>query len=310
MIMDGLVAGVPHACSPDWIAQMHENQQRWFVFIGKLEERARELCEAAMPELRAAVRDDPDVYKRISGRILAGINGQLENMRQKAAEVREEKIEGFFAAHCDDEAGYELLLSFRSACMACEHGFEETLAECRRQLEAAGTRDYEAEYRQILDEFEAGKDKFFCPQCGSPIRIARLFFLTTYVACPNCRTRCTFEPGSLARQLESIGRKLAEHRCADMLEAYEAECRRERDLYQRIHENRETPCDDAVTREARVAENRRLAREREDALARAPSMYEAYLRAMFDEWNRIVPDLTEQNERFYGRMLNDFRRWG
>jgi len=37
-----------------------------------------------------------------------------------------------------------------------------------------------------------------------------------------------------------------------------------------------------------------------------PDLYRNYLRAMFDEWNRILPDMAASNEKFYQRQLDDF----
>ncbi|MBZ4192640.1 hypothetical protein [Niabella beijingensis] len=50
-----------------------------------------------------------------------------------------------------------------------------------------------------------------------------------------------------------------------------------------------------------------LAAYNNDASQR-PELYRVYLRAMFDEWNKLVPDLTESNEKFYERQLADFNR--
>ena len=37
-------------------------------------------------------------------------------------------------------------------------------------------------------------------------------------------------------------------------------------------------------------------------------LYEKYLRAMFDEWNKINPDMQEEHEKFYNRLLNDYNK--
>lgn len=37
-----------------------------------------------------------------------------------------------------------------------------------------------------------------------------------------------------------------------------------------------------------------------------PALYRQYLRAMFDEWNKIVPDMAAENEKFYHRLLKDY----
>ena len=43
----------------------------------------------------------------------------------------------------------------------------------------------------------------------------------------------------------------------------------------------------------------------EDGYPKDPLLYKQYLRAMFDEWNKIVPDMAAENEKFYLRLLKD-----
>lgn len=294
---------------PDWHTEMQETQQRWQIFLVKLEEKMQELCEAAIPELQQSAREDSDPYKRTHGRMLAGVKGQLSHMRDKARTVHEEKIDGFFDAYSDDANPVfsRLLYEFRNECREQERQFEEKYWAWMNRLDQTGERDLELDYQHILAEYAAIKDSFACRQCGSPISIEKIYFLTSYLPCPHCQTSNTFEPSTQARQLEALGRSLAEQRTAHLLAAYEAEKHKERTLYQQIHENRLRANDDASTQKQRAALLAELEQARRDAIARAPALYEIWLRAMFDEWNSIVPDLSEHNERFYQRMLGDFR---
>lgn len=301
---------------PSWHGQMLENQQRWMVFLGKLEAKMQELCEAAIPELRQVYQEDADLYKRAHGQMLAGVRGQLNVMLQKVHDVAEEKIHGFLDEH-DDDAGdsgldsfaiHDLLFEFRNTCLERERAFEARYHAWCEQLEHTAQRDLEGEYQQILNEYAAIKDRFTCQQCGGPISIEKIYFLSTYLTCPHCQTRNTFEPSSQARRLEDLGRSLAEQRAAPLLLAYQTEQQRERDLYFQIHELQLRLDDDAPTYKADAAKIAELEQARRDAIARAPALYETYLRAMFDEWHQIVPDLREQNEKFYQRLLEDFRR--
>ena len=76
----------------------------------------------------------------------------------------------------------------------------------------------------------------------------------------------------------------------------------------KIHENRSRGDDSPAKAAERKAQNEVWQKEREAALLKAHAAYETYLRAMFDVWNSIVPDLAEHNERFYQRMLEGYRR--
>jgi len=300
------------AAAPVWVAEMEENRQRWFAFIEKLEARMDGLCTAALPELQQVLAEDEDAYKRTFLRMLAGIKGQLENIREKIREVGEEKVRDFFSCHIDEAWGSDdlrhRLYAFREVCTGRENAFEERHAAWLARLEKTGKRDLEAEYRSILDEHAALRDSFCCRQCGAPVVVDKLYFITSYLVCSHCRTQNTFEPGSKARGLEGLARELAEARTEHLLAASEAERQRDQDLYLKIHENRARAADSPATAASRKAQNEVWQKERAAAVLNAHAAYETYLRAMFDEWNSIVPDLAEHNERFYQRMLEDYRR--
>lgn len=298
--------------APPWLAEMEENRQRWFAFIEKLEARMDELCTAALPELEQVLAEDQDTHKRTFLRMQAGIKGQLGNIREKIREVGEEKVLGFFNCHIDEAWGSDglrqQLYTFREVCTARENAFETRYTAWMDALDKAGKRDLEAEYRSILDEHAALRDSFCCRQCGAPVAVDKLYFITSYLVCPHCRTQNTFEPGSKARGLDGLARELAEARTEHLLAASEAERQRERTLYMKIHENRARADDSPAMAASRKVQNEAWQKEREAAVRNAHAAYETYLRAMFDEWNSIVPDLAEHNERFYQRMLEDYRR--
>ena len=78
---------------PDWLPEVQETQERWTVFLGKLEDKMQELCEAAVPELTDLFNGgDDDFHKSTFHRMYAGISGQLENIRKKAYDAYDEKI--------------------------------------------------------------------------------------------------------------------------------------------------------------------------------------------------------------------------
>lgn len=299
---------------PDWIAQANETKERWFVFLEKLETKMQELCEAAIPELEDSFKNDDDIYKRTHGRLLAGINGQLENIRRKAYDTYDEKIQGFYQTVQGNVSAlsphYNMLFNFRNECSNRYHRqFDDKLHYWQEQLKNTGKENLEIKYQALLDEFEAIKNKFNCRQCGAPLHINQIFFINTYITCPHCQSQNSFEPSTQAKQLEHLGRELAEQRTAPLLQAYENELQKERDLYQQKHETALSMIHekDKKRREQTNLLTEDLERQRQQAIRNAPGLYETYLRAMFDEWNKIVPSLAPQNEKFYQRMLSDFR---
>jgi hypothetical protein len=298
----------------EWSKKIDETQERWFVFLDKLEVKMEELCSAAIPELTTVFAEDTDIHKRSYIRMLSGIKGQLEQIRQKAYDVREEKVRDFYYSIDRQVSVFSplknVLFEFMNKCGAHYDAFEEKCRQWQNKLDETSVEDLEIRYQNILKEYENIKDKFQCKQCGGKLSIDKLFFISTYITCPFCQTQNTFEPGTQAKQLEHLGRRLAEQRCAPMLQEYNSLNDKERELYQQIHKIKITTFLEADKNELQRKNElmSELEKQRQDIITNAPLLYEKYLRAMFDEWNKIVPDLKEQNEKFYESQLRQYRQ--
>ena len=72
--------------------EMEETKARFFSFIEKLEQKVEEFSASSLPELVEMNQTDTDEYKRSYQRMKAAVIGQLDNMQQKALEVKNEKI--------------------------------------------------------------------------------------------------------------------------------------------------------------------------------------------------------------------------
>lgn len=260
--------------NPALAAEIRQTQERWFVFLEKLEARMNEMCTAAVPELKIVFEADTDPYKRAHGRMLSGLLGQLHQIRDKANDVREQQISGLIYSantvipNLVASAGrpwHDMLHTFREACFNRHRHFEAQITHYTTLLkEAAGQQDLEAFYNEQLAEFELTRNTFRCKQCGGNIAIPRMFFIATYITCGYCQTQNTFLPSTGAQLLLHQARSLAEQRTAHLLKAYE------------------------------------------NSHPKDPALYKQYLRSMFDEWNRIVPDMATENEKFYQRLLEDY----
>lgn len=291
--------------------QIIETENRWVVFIDKLKERTIELCEASIPELINEYEKDPDEYKRTYHTMVSGIVGQLNSIEQKASEVYHQNIYKFFDKIEDkvdeDEELSELASDASERCSDLSESFDEFIDKWTEKIKEAKSIDYEVEYQTILDEHEQIKNKFCCKQCGSVIPINKILFLITHLECPACQTQNTFTPSSKAAKLEHMGRQLAEQRTEHLYKAYQAEYDKDTDIYNQIHNLELTiGFDDnhpnAASVKAQIAE---LEAKRKQAKVNAPKLHKKYLRAKFDELNKIVPDLKEQNEKVYLRHLKD-----
>jgi len=296
---------------PDWYAELQEAQQRWFSFSEKLEAKMEELATAAIPELKQVLQDDEDLYKRTFHRVYSGVMGQLNNIREKARDTYEEKIDSIYydldARISVLDKNHDLISDFRSACSDRHEEFENKYDYWRKQIEKTQERDLEIEYKKILDEFETIKDKFSCTQCGGNLTIDKIFLIETYISCPYCQTQNTFAPSTQARNLQNIARGLAEQRTAHLYEEYQTEYNRERELYHERHElsiSKIHESDKKVLSEIQ-AKMDELEEQRQFVIKNAPKLHQVYLRAMYDEWNKITPDLKEHNEKMYQNQLNN-----
>lgn len=291
---------------PEWLSEMNENQERWSTFLDKLETRMDELGEAAIPELIAAYNDKNDLYHQVWHTMSSGIKGQYKSIRDKVRDVKEEKINNFFRSYIDnvgfDSKHRDLLYNFREVCLKREDLFEEKHQLWIDKINGTEDEDLELKYQTILNEYEEIKHQFTCKQCGGALFIPKMFFISTYISCSHCQTQNTFQPSSQAQQLEHLGRSLAEKRTAHLLEAYNHAINKERDLYHQKH-------NEEISHNVDKQQIANLENQRQETIKNAPALYEKYLRAMFDEWHKIVPDLREQNERFYESQLRQFRKY-
>lgn len=284
--------------------EMQQTMERFFVFLEKLEAKMKEFSETAIPELIEIKATDSDEYKRGYHRMKAAVLGQFESIRKKADEVREEKI-GCFDYENDETGFSKAYYNFREACYSRHEQFEKKYNTYTQQVEQTDQEDFELKYQKIIEEYETVKNKFKCVQCSSPISIDKLYFTTVYITCPACQTQNTFDPGSKAKQLEHIGRALAEQRTAHLLKAYECIPEKVSTLYHQQHQlslNLIHEKDTTVIAEKKkqIAALKSEMQELENSQAQ---LYQVYLRAMFDEWNNINPTLKNEHERFYQSLL-------
>lgn len=294
---------------PEWYAELQESQERWFSFLEKLEAKMEEFATAAIPELKQLLEEDDDLYKRTFHKVYSGVNGQLNNIREKARDTYEEKIISVYYHYNSTisvlSKHHNLVSDFRNNCSDRHNAFENKYDHWRKQIEKTQERDLEIEYQKILAEFETIKDKFKCTQCGGNLTIDKIFLIETYVSCPFCQTQNTFTPSTIGRNLQNIARELAEQRTAHLKEEFENEVDKERDLYHEhhtislstIHES-----DKSVLNEIQ-SKMEDLEKQRQFAIQNAPKLRQIYLRAMYDEWNKITPDLKEHNEKMYLNQL-------
>jgi rubrerythrin len=290
--------------------QIDERRERWFVFIDKLNTRAEELYLAAIPELNALKESDDDPNKSTYYKVLSGVCGQLDNMRSKACDTQDKEIADFYdyLRHSEITALHPLMRyldDFRNDCYDRLTEFEQSINTKTDKLRKEKRDDIEDEYAKIIDSFNADKDKFRCSQCGHLLPVERIFFLSVHIPCPACGTQNTLEPGRNARNLQFIAKKLAEKRCEHLLDAYQNEIQNERDLYFKAH-NIKLDSIHKNDKEKAIAQEQieAIHAERKRSIENAPRLYNVYLRALYDEMNRILPEFKEHHEKLYLEQIN------
>lgn len=299
------------------IGQLTEIETRWFGFLAKLEERMQELSEASIPELEDLYKNDEDQFKRTYERLLSSIIGQLNSVENKADEIEAKNVNKPLdrienkVNDTDDDDLKEFFDNLSERCSKRADEFEEKVEYWIEKVKETGKEDFEIKYQAIIDEYNTIKDKFCCKQCGSPITINKVLFITTHLSCPACQTQNTFVPSSQASDLDYVGLCLAEQRTKHILIAYEKENDKERDLYNQMHtieiekigyeingDNSKLPELDSKIKELEI--------QRKASVAKAPELYQEYLTAKFEEWIKLVPELAEQNQKIYESWLNNF----
>jgi hypothetical protein len=110
--------------------------------------------------------------------------------------------------------------------------------------------------------------------------------------------------------LEHLGRSLAEQRTKHLLEEHNKSAEIPQQLYLQAHQIKlslihEKDKQIIAQKEQEIQE---LENQKAKIEQKIPILYATYLRAMFDEWNKINPDLQEEHEKFYNRILTEYNQ--
>ncbi|MBC5836834.1 hypothetical protein [Flavobacterium muglaense] len=287
------------------IDEVHTTKDRFFVFLQKLEIRLKEFAEEALPELTDLNKNDPDGNKLGFYRMKSSVEGQLDSIVQKARDVFEEK-KNYFEGKIEHEHR-SLYYDFRNQCLDGLQKLEITRNYYKNQIEGTDSQDYEMVYQAILEEYDSIKNNFNCVQCSSPILIDKIYFTTTYLSCAACFTQNTFEPSSQTKQLEHVGRSLAEQRTAHLLQEYKEQSKLASVIFSKKHELEMSLAGenlkDVIVQKTKIIQE--LTAQNEAVEKELPILYERYLRTLFDHWNAINPTMKNEHEKFYTRLLKE-----
>ena len=191
---------------------MKDLEQRFRVFIEKLTERAESLAEETRGAIQEIYDEDADPYKRSFGNFLMGVKGQFKQQIKPHAPsfLKTQTPEGelqeqwFRKIHDDFEKWKDKM---RDLADSIENQVKKPSAEKK--------------LREIVEEYNAVKDKFHCSQCGANLEIKELYFISTYITCPYCQTQNTFVPSDKMREFEFVAKDFAEEKTREEEKLYE-----------------------------------------------------------------------------------------
>ena len=259
--------------NPELLEMIRQTQERWFAFLDKLETRMHEMCTAAVPGIREVFDQDTDPYKRAHGHMVMGLHGQINQMRQKANKTKEESI-----FHFIDCATAQLPDFISSAGREYHDKLRAFRIDC---INRHNIFEEKIAYYTLMLKNAAGEQDleiFYQEQLFAFEDIRNKF------TCKQCGGNITIA------KIFFIATYITCPFCQT--------------------QNTFTPSTGAqmVLHQARsLAEQRtsHLLRAYEASKPKDSALYQQYLRSMFDEWNKIVPDMAAENEKFYLRMLHD-----
>lgn len=190
---------------------LSEVQQRWDLFLAKIEDRFRETFTQAailLPSLLDYRQFDTAAF----GTAWQGIETQAKELIAKIHDTWHDKVSPGLDEVKEaeelivEETGgsldelYEKFLHISAVEMekghALRHKLEKELKCYEVQTFSDAARKLVAKAQELLSK------NFHCTQCQAPLPIQQQFFRSYYQNCPYCQTVNTFEPGSIARNVE------------------------------------------------------------------------------------------------------------
>ncbi|HYH15896.1 MAG TPA: hypothetical protein VD794_11775 [Flavisolibacter sp.] len=270
-----------------------ETRQRWDAFLSNILERFHETlqqAEAILPQLLDYQNFDTLPF----GNAWTGIRGQVQELIGKIGDTWDEKVSPAFelikeAGEAEIEAAGNGLDDFYLTFY--EHYYKELdkgrdlMHQLDKELKAYEVRTFahagrklQAKAREILS------GHFACTQCKAPLPVKHNFFRSYYQACEYCQTVNTFEPGTVARNVENFAlHPLAEEQALTEYFAYW-------DLENKYRSQRQDQPKTITS----------------DEVLRAYTQYaEKYLKACI----AIIPDLEVQYEKDLEAKVAHVKKW-
>jgi hypothetical protein len=269
------------------MVEFNDVQQRWDNFLLKIEERFHEVLkqtEAVLPTLLDYQNFDTTPF----GNAWQGIEAQVKDLISKIDDTWQNKVsESFdeiinssdnFYAENHVEYYRDIYYPALEKGRKLAHKLQKELKRYEVNTFAEAGRKLQKKADEILGS------NFSCTQCKAPLPVKQNFFRSYYQTCDYCQTVNTFEPGTIARNVEHFAlHPIAEATCLDEYFVY---CDLE-DAYKQ--QNDDEP--KAINK---------------DVVVNAYKTYaEKYLKARI----AVIPDLQSEYEKDLEGKVGHVERW-
>jgi len=284
-------------------------------FLSKLDERLDVLLTGFIEEAPAIMKED-DRFGQSYYRFSSAMKGQAGNMREKVQEVLSKQIDPVFSNYTDTlpvgTDAYRMVYDWRNRCTEKAHNWEEQMQHrVDKAVEQVERKDYEPVFQDMMNAYRQQCQSVNCQQCGAHLNIQQVYYYSAYVSCSFCQTQNIFEPGTAARDLELIARKLAEQRSKHFMDMHELRQQEEQELYMQIHELQLK-----LTMQERASKSGPLysqilaiEAQRVQAENEVPEYLDKYYRNIFDELTILLPDLKEHHDKFFTSLQTNYQRY-
>lgn len=267
--------------------------ERWDNFLANIESRFHEQLSQAGAILPSLL-DLQDFNTSGFATAWQGIESQMKDLIAKIDDTWQDKVSPAFDEIKDAEEAtieeaegdleeyharfYPVYYAAQDKGRSLQHKLDKELHRYQVTTFAEAGRKLSARAHEILSS------GFSCSQCKAPLPVLQQFFRSYYQTCEYCQTVNTFEPGTIARNVEHF----AMHPLAE--EAALAEYFVYWDIENKYRSQRDDEPEEVSA---------------DEVLSQYKTYVEKYLRARI----AIIPDYQQQYEKDLEAKLEHLRKW-
>lgn len=189
--------------------------ERYKVFLSKLFLRAKEIEDETLQAGQEIA--DQDEIRLIHFK--SGIKNQFDSLTKKANDVftdqiKEKKIGTYFIGNdkFSESEAYDFNKKINHASDLYEDFQDKIDAIFEDIFGKIKVLSPEKKLKEIINSYEIIKDNFNCTQCGSKLKLEKIYFVSAYITCEYCQSQNTFIPSMKMSLLPDLVREIANKR--------------------------------------------------------------------------------------------------